>query len=577
MENIKQNRGFTSEPDPKYNIADWRGRKLRTAAYIRVSTDSFDQENSLKNQRAHYERMIPSNPLWEYAGIFQDEGISGTSMRNRKGLLRLIEECKAGNIDLIVVKEVSRLARNTRDCLDIAQQLAELNPPVGIFFENNNLNTLDTGSKIFLTVLAMCAELESELKSRSVEFGQNELYGSYTFPVPTLLGYIKAGKYTMKIEPEGAKTVRLIYDLFLAGTSPIEIAAILSGLKRPTSKNNLKWLPSSVTGILANEKYAGAYLMRKRFTVTFLTHQTRKNIGQKRIFHKPDHHEPIVSSDEHARALLMLRANHTSPYFNNKYEIKVVRRGLLTGFIPMNIVFGGYGAEHYLAAYIMARVPEIKFDTEMPIIPGLRRVNRELFCDRYTATLTITKMQMIFNATCISRLNADYAEILLNPHERLLAVRKTTSRNKNAVSWNGLALPARELNSVLFEMMDWQNGWQCKVPANVLRRGDDTVLMFDLSNCEYRLRSGNKITKYVRAVPSDWIDSAGIDTIDYMLRSRRAYAESLSDWQLSEKASDVEGFDTYVEPQTREKIELMIQELMENGKRKSSYRTENNY
>jgi DNA invertase Pin-like site-specific DNA recombinase len=566
MENSPKKRGFTSEPDPKYNTADWRGKKLRTAAYIRVSTDSFDQENSLKNQRLHYERMIPSNPLWEYAGIFQDEGISGTSMRNRKGLLRLIEECKTGNIDLIVVKEVSRLARNTRDCLDIAQQLSELNPPVGIFFENNNLNTLDTGSKIFLTVLAMCAELESELKSRSVEFGQNVLYGKYTFPVPTLLGYIKAGKYTMEIEPEGAKTVRLIYDLFLAGTSPIEIAAILSGLKRPTSKNNLIWLPSSVAGILSNEKYAGAYLMRKRFTVTFLTHQTRKNIGQKRIFHKPNHHEPIVSSEEHARALLMLRANHASPFFNNQYEIKIIRRGLLTGFIPMNVAFGGYGAEHYFAAYIMARVPEIKFIAEVPIIPGLRRINREIFCDRYTATLSITRTQIFFNTTCLSRINADYVEILLNPFERLLAIRQTTRRNRNAISWNSSTIPAKELNGVLFEMMDWKNSCQYKIPASVLRRKDETVLMFDLSNCEYRFRSGDKTTKYVRAIPSDWIDSVGIDTIDYMLRSRRAYAGSLADWRLSETAADVEGFDTYIEPHTNEKINSMIQELMENGK-----------
>jgi DNA invertase Pin-like site-specific DNA recombinase len=253
MENRNRNLGFTSEPDPKYMTMDWRGQRLRVAVYIRVSTDSLDQENSLKNQRTHYERMIPSNPLWEYVGIYQDEGISGTSMHNRKGLLQLIEDCEAGKIDLIVVKEVSRLARNTRDCLDIVQQLAALNPPVGIFFENNNLNTLETGSKIFLTVLAMCAELESELKSRSVEFGLIELYGSYTFPVPTLLGYTKLAKYKMGIEPEGAKTVRLIYDMFLAGMSPVEIAVILSEMNRPTAKKNLTWLPSSITGILSND------------------------------------------------------------------------------------------------------------------------------------------------------------------------------------------------------------------------------------------------------------------------------------------------------------------------------------
>ena len=564
-ENVKPQRGFTSEPDPKYNVTDWRVKKLRVAAYIRVSTDSLDQENSLKNQRMHYEKMIPSNPLWEYIGVFQDEGISGTSMHNRKGLLRLIEECKAGNIDLIVVKEVSRLARNTRDCLDTAEQLAELDPPVGIFFENNNLNTLETGSKIFLTVLAMCAELESELKSRSVEFGLKELYGRYTFPVPTLLGYTKTAKYAMEIEPEGAKTVRLIYDLFLAGTSPVDIAVTLSRLNLPTAKKSFAWLPSSVTGILANEKYTGAFIMQKRYTVTFRTHQTRKNMGQRRIYHDPYHHAPIVSPEEHARALLMLRANHASPYFNNEYEIRVIRHGLLSGFIPMNVAFGGYGAEHYLAAYVMARVPEVNFSAEVPIIPGLRHYARELCCDRFTSTLKITRQRVTFNARCVSCLDANYVEILLNPREKLLAVRKVSRKTSNAIPWDGSAIPARELSGVLFQMMDWEKGWQCKIPASVLRRGTERVLIFDLSHCEYRFRTESGSKRYVRAIPSNWADVTGTDSLDFLVRSRRVHADCLDDWRLAETASGVEGFDTYVTPQTREAIDSLIRELMTNG------------
>jgi DNA invertase Pin-like site-specific DNA recombinase len=561
MEQKKHISGFTSEPDPKYSNTDWRGKSLRAAAYIRVSTDSTDQENSLKNQRVHYERMIPSNPLWKYAGIFQDEGISGTNMRNRKGLLHLIKECKAGNIDLIVVKEVSRLARNTRDCLDIAQQLAELNPPVGIFFENNNLNTLDSGSKIFFTVLAMCAELESELKSRSVEFGQDELFRTYQFPVPTLLGYRKTEKYKMEIEEEGAKTVRLIYDLFLAGNAPGEIALILTELKRPTARNNRSWQPGSVTGILSNEKYTGAYLMRKRYTVSFLTHQTRRNIGQKRIFHKPNHHKPIVSLEEHARALLMLRANHASPFFNNKYEIKVVRRGLLAGFIPMNAAFGGYDAAHYLGAYIMARVPDVEFSSEIAVIPGLRRISRKILCNRHTASLTLNKTQAVFNSVCVSRIKADYVEIMLNPMERLLAVRKTTRKNPNAIPWRNEPVPARELNRVIFEMMGCRTDWQCKIPASMLCRGERKLIMFDLSDCEYRFRAEN--LKYVRAVPNERFIRAG--PVDYMLRVRRAYADSLEDWKLGEKATDVEGFNSYIEPPSKEAINTMIRELSMHG------------
>jgi len=565
MDGNQEKRGFTSEPGPKYSILDWRIKRLRTGAYIRVSTDSRDQENSLKNQREHYEKMIAANPLWEHAGVFCDEGISGTSMENRKGLQALIEACVAGEIDLIVVKEVSRFARNTRDCLDTAQLLADLNPPVGIYFENNNLNTLETGSKIFLTVLAMCAELESELKSRSVEFGLKEIYGRYTFPVPTLLGYRKADKYTMEVEPEGAKTVKLIYALFLAGMSPEQIAAILSELNRPTAKKNLSWLPSSVIGVLQNEKYTGAYLMQKRYTVSFLTHQTRRNIGQKRIYHMPEHHEAIVSPKEHARALLLLSADHSSPFFNNQYEIKVIRQGLLAGFIPMNVAFGGYDPEHYLAAYVMARIPEMEFVSEVPMIPGVRHLARGACCDRHTATLTLTKRQVVFNAACISLLDADDVELLLNPKEKLLAIRKTVRGNQNALPWNGLPIPAQELGDVLSRLMNWQKGAQCKIPASALRRLDKKVLMFDLSNCECRYRAGGRATEYVRAIPHDWIAAEGIDAIDYMVRSRRAYADSLADWRSDEAACAVEGFDTYIEPKPREVIESMIRELMVHG------------
>ena len=559
MDNIKK-RVFTSEPDPKYISTDWRKKKLRVAAYIRVSTDSADQENSLKNQRAHYEKMIPANPLWEYVGIFADEGFSGTSMHNRKGLRRLINECSFGNVDLIVVKEVSRLARNTKECLDVVEFLASLNSPVGIFFENNNLNTLETGSKIFLTVLAMCAELESELKSRSVAFGLAVLYSQFKFPVPTMLGYKKTDKYTMEIEPEGAKTVRAIYALFLAGWLPQEIAELFTKLERSTAKGRITWRSSSIIGILSNEKYAGSYLMQKSFRISFLKKQTRQNKGQKRMYHDPEHHTPIISLREHARALLLLHSNQNSPYFNRKYEVKLIQKGLLSGFIPMNVAFGGYSVEHYLAAYVMSRVKEIKFSTKIPIIPGVCRVGREQYCDRYTPSITMMNGKLTVNKACKDLLDAQKVEILLNPRERLLAIRKTSPENKNSIPWTTNHIPARELNDVLFQLMGWQRDLQYKVPATVLRRGKDRVIIFDLSEYEYRFREEGSMD-FRKAVPREWVDSLGLDSVDYMLRARRAYAKSLSDWRVNETASSVDGFDSYIEPLPMEELESMIQEL----------------
>jgi DNA invertase Pin-like site-specific DNA recombinase len=555
---------IVSDVDPIYINKDWRGKKMRVAVYIRVSTDSSDQANSLKNQKAHYEKFIPEHPNWDYVGLYQDDGISGTSMHNRAGLNQLIKDCEAKLIDLIAVKEVSRFARNTADCLNTVQKLLSLDPPIGIYFENNNLNTLDVGTKVMLTVFAMFAELDSELKSRSVEFGLTECYEDrrYLCPADNLLGYYKDAKYSIKIEPEGAKTVRLIYDLFLAGYSPDKIADILTSLGLLTAKKNPVWAKSSVTGILKNERYAGALLMQKQYTVSFLTHKTRRNVGQKKIYYEPDHHERIVSIDEHARSLLLLRANFDSLYFNHLYEIKVIRNGLLSGFIPMNPAFGGYDAGHYLGAFIMARVPEIDIETEVAHIAGTKRVRRELFCDKNTAAVTLSAHGIQFSSGCIPLMkDTSYVELLLHPAERLFAVRKSSRRNKNAIPWDSNGVTAQELSKVLYELMGWQKYWRYKMTANCFAKDGEQVLMFDLSCCEFRIRSGKKGEKTATGVPSEWFSEFGEELPEYMLLCRRAMADKLTDWKLSAVPSAVAEYGIGIKPLTYEQAEQRIAKM----------------
>ena len=560
---------IVSEVDPVYINKDWRGKKMRVAVYIRVSTDKSDQMNSLKNQKAHYDKFIPEHPNWEYVGLYSDDGISGTSMHNRTGLNRMIEDCKAGLIELIVVKEVSRFARNTADCLNTVQLLLSLDPPIGIFFESNNLNTLDVGTKIMLTVFAMFAELDSELKSRSVDFGLNECYerGEYLCPTNNLLGYCKDAKFSMQIEPNGAKTVRLIYDLFLAGYTPNGIAEILTSLGLQTAKGNPIWLKSSVIGILKNERYSGAILMQKTFTVSFLTHKTRRNVGQKKIFYEQDHHKGIVTMAEHARSLLLLQANHASPYFNHMYEVKVIRSGLLAGFIPMNPAFGGYDAGHYLGALVMARVPEMDIETEVAHITGTKRVRRELFGDKNTATLTVSAYGIQFSSGCTFIMHdTAYVEILLHPAERLIAIRKASRRNKNAVPWCANALPAQQLSRVLYELMGWQTHWRYKLTANTFAKNGEQIILFDLDCCEFVIRSGKKGEKTATGVPSKWLSEFGDELPEYMLLCRRAMAEKLADWKINAVPSAVDEYAIDIKPLTREQAEQRIADMRcENG------------
>lgn len=562
MSEKKQKLKIISEINPIYDSKDWRLKKLRTCAYIRVSTDSHDQENSLRNQRAHYEKFIAQFSNWEYIGIFADEGISGTSVRNRTGFRQMVEACKDGKIDLIVVKEVSRFARNVIDCLNTVQELLTLDPPVGIYFENNNLNTLDAGNKMFLTMFAMFAELESELKSKSVLFGLKEMYAleHYLCPAMNLLGYDKDGKYGLKIEPEGAKTVRLIYDLFLAGYSEKEIAAILTQLERPTAMGKLEWSKAAVAGICGNEKYCGDILMQKGFTINFLTHQVRRNKGQRRIFYETNHHEAIVSRDEHARALLLLKANHDSPFFNHMYEVKVIRKGLLAGFIPMNVAFGGYDAGHYLGALVMARVSQKDIKTEIAHITGVKRVRRELFSDKDAAIATFSRCGIAFSSGCIPLLKeTTYVEVLLHPNERLLALRKTTRRNKNAIPWDCRAIPTRELSHVLYELMGWQKDWKYKVTANYFTKADEQVIIFDLNCCEFRFRNGEHGDKPTRAIPSEWLSEFGDGLPEHMLLCRRALANGLDKWDTDAAASAVDAFG--FKPLSRDEAERKISEM----------------
>jgi len=169
VKNMRRNHKnrIVSEVNPIHENKDCRQKTLRVAAYARVSTDSSDQENSLNNQMDHYDTTIPANPKWEYVGLYADDG----STRNRKEFNRMIEDCKAGKIDLIVVRDIVRFARNVVDFLNTVELLLTLDSPVGVYFENNNINTLDTDGQIALQFFAMFAELEKEWRSKSVKEG----------------------------------------------------------------------------------------------------------------------------------------------------------------------------------------------------------------------------------------------------------------------------------------------------------------------------------------------------------------------------------------------------------------------
>ena len=261
--------------------AETEKKKLRVCAYCRVSTDEDTQASSYELQVQNYTRMIRENPEWEFAGIFADEGISGTSVLHREHFLEMIEKCKAGEIDLIITKQVSRFARNVLDSLNYIFMLRKLDPPVGVYFETEKLNTLDKSSDMVITVLSLVAQSESEQKSNSLKwsFKRRRAQGLGIYPSWALLGYRLDDEKNWEIVEDEADIVRTIYSLYLDGYSSTQIADLLTKSGIPTVKGLSVWSSGSVLGILKNEKFCGDALCQKTVTIDFFTHKSVKNNG----------------------------------------------------------------------------------------------------------------------------------------------------------------------------------------------------------------------------------------------------------------------------------------------------------
>ena len=197
--------------------------KLRVAAYCRVSTDSDEQATSYEAQVEHYTEFIKKNPEWEFAGIFADDGISGTNTKKREDFNRMIEECMNGSIDMIITKSISRFARNTLDCLKFIRQLKEKNIPV--YFEKENINTMDAKGEVLITIMASLAQQESQSLSQNVKLGIQYRYqqGHVQVNHNRFLGYTKDENGQLIIEEEEAKVVKRIYREYLEGASLQEI------------------------------------------------------------------------------------------------------------------------------------------------------------------------------------------------------------------------------------------------------------------------------------------------------------------------------------------------------------------
>ena len=270
-------------------------KRLRVAAYARVSTKSNEQLHSMSVQTEYYADLIQKNPNWEFVGVYADEGISGTSLKHRAELNRLMEDCRAGMIDRVLVKSASRMARNTVDLLTLIRELKSIG--VTVQFEKENINTATMNSEMILTVLSAFAQAESESISQNVARGKRMGYkhGKFAFPYGRIIGYKKGADGKPEIIPEQAEIIRLIFNSYLQGDSLQSIKAKLETAGALTARGNTAWSAQSIQRILQNEKYCGDVLLQKTFTEDVLTGVHKKNTGQLPQYYIENYHEGIVS------------------------------------------------------------------------------------------------------------------------------------------------------------------------------------------------------------------------------------------------------------------------------------------
>ena len=274
-------------------------RIKRTAAYCRVSTGSEQQATSFDNQVEEWTKRILENPDYQLVKVYSDSGLSGTSAKGREGFMEMIRDAKAGKIDLILVKSISRFARNTVLTIQTIRELKEYG--VEVYFDNEHLSTFDAKNEFMFSIISSMAQEESRHISENVMWTVHKKMndGIPFITSSNFLGYdLSEDKTHLVINPEQAEIVKLIFDLYDSGMGTGVIARTLKERGIKTIKGNTKWNVGTIQGILRNEKYIGMLILQKTYTVDYLTHKRRENKGQRQKYKVEKAHEPIISIEQ---------------------------------------------------------------------------------------------------------------------------------------------------------------------------------------------------------------------------------------------------------------------------------------
>lgn len=538
----------------------------RVAVYVRVSTDNIQQTSSYELQKNYYEDMVQRHENWTLVEIYADEGISGTSLNKRDAFNRMIADARAGKIDLIITKSVSRFARNIVDCVTIVRMLNAQRPPVGIFFETEHIFTLKDNSEMSLNFTATMAQEESHVKSSIMNASIEMRFSHGIVLTPVLLGYDHDEDKKLTVNEVEAKIVRLIFFLYLCGYTCQNIADTLTELGCETKKGNNVWNPGSILQILRNERYCGDVLTRKTFTPSYLDHKSRKNMGDRTQHRWKDRHDPIISRDDFIAVQHMI---NNAKYGNKGIlpELQVIKDGALRGFVSVNPRWAGFHTNDYIEACLSAYDDEPQLDMEEEVTAqggdfdfrGFEIARSQFFDMKNKLTLKMSVGQIQFGKACVRKFdNNQYVELLIHPLHHLLAVRISSKEVRNSVQWaklnnDGIFQPRQLAGTAylptFFDLFDWDPRYKYRLCGVRRQQDNESVIMYDLDETEVfmpddaveaeaelpadeLIRGGRKS---VIGYPSSWADGFGSNF--YTHAQARELATFVEDgtWQLSEQ------------------------------------------
>ena len=428
-------------------------RKKRVAAYCRVSTDEEAQATSFDLQVKYYTGYIGEHENWVLVEIYADEGISGTQVKHRENFLRMIEDCRAAKIDMIITKSISRFARNVVDCLTYLRELKAQTPPVEVYFEKERLSSLDDKTDMVLSLMASIAQEESRSISANIRWAYKNRMKEGTQRIPTnaLLGYDTDEDGDMVIVAQEAEAVRLIYRSFVQGVHPTLIATRLNSIGQKTVYGN-SWTGPAIRAILRNEKYCGDVVMQKTVTIDYLTHKSKKNEGEAEKYYVPDHHDAIVTRELWNKAQEILDKTSWKRWKQRgQIRLTPVRRGCLAGFVPIHENWKEISWKRLESAtekivplgveepsnniFLRENESEEIIMSEHSVLAGFDVI--DLSQTKSDSVLSISTSSMKFNKATAAELNyPSYVRVLVNAPAKKVAIQSCTDKTPNAIAFS---------------------------------------------------------------------------------------------------------------------------------------------